>query len=323
MEQLRYLEKMSSTTSFDKQFQPLDNKGKYLSERIQILESELNRLKEEFSKHGSTADTTERTSKSEAVKLVRPSLDLELQKQVVMLTEEMPHMVWIADSEGKCIHANDRFYEFTGITRGDDDGWSWVNVLHPEDLKESLERGNQASLDNVPFSMELRCRDRDGIYKWHLMHSIPFYDPDSQTTKWLGTTTYIDEQKQAQHQLQTLADAIPHIVFSASASGAINFWNHRWFEYSGLTLHQSNDNAWQLLIHPQDTDEYLSEWNKALKSGDTFEIEFRLKRAVGLNTKKNYLWHLARAVALRDSQGAIIRWFGTWTEIEGQKRSTL
>jgi PAS domain S-box-containing protein len=274
------------------------------------------------------AETTDMTARkpsdSEVSYMVRPTLDLELQKQVLMLTEEMPHMVWIADSEGNCIHANNRFYEFSGINRGEDDGWSWVSVLHPDDLKESLERGNQASLDNVPFSMELRCRDRDGIYRWHLMHSIPFHDPDSRSIKWLGTTTYIDEQKQAQHQLQTLADAIPHIVFSAGASGIINFWNHRWFEYSGLTENQSNDNAWQLLIHPQDRDEYLSEWNRALKSGDTFEFEFRLKRAVGLNNaKQNYLWHLARAVALRDAHGAIIRWFGTWTEIEDQKRSSL
>ncbi len=295
--------------------------------RIHTLEAELAKLRKEHQQFKSAP-----TCDNKILPDTHISLDLALQRQVLMLTEAMPHMVWISDTEGRTVYANNRFYEFTGLGANLDDGWAWVNVLHPDDLKEALDRGNEAALCDQSFSMELRCKNLKGEYFWHLMHSIPFHDPDTNSTKWFGTTTNIQEQKKAQEQLaaseaqlRTLADAIPHIVFAAEPDGSITFWNHRWFEYSGLTQEQSNSSGWTLLIHSQDREKYLDEWNKALKSGDTFEFEFRLKRAVGVNniSTQGYLWHLARAVAMRDSYGRFIRWFGTWTEIEGQKRNQL
>ncbi|MBZ0188756.1 MAG: PAS domain-containing protein [Candidatus Obscuribacterales bacterium] len=261
---------------------------------------------------------------------VAPALDNSLQKQILTLTDAMPHMVWISDSEGRTTHANRRFYEFSGRDQDKDEGWDWVQVLHPQDLALAMANGNDAALDNRAFSMEVRCRDKNGDYLWHLLHVIPFYDPDTKSTKWFGTSTSIDDQKQAQEELKQredelrkLADAIPQIVFVAEFDGEITFWNHRWFEYSGLTRQQSGSDAWQLLIHPEDRDAYMDEWSKSLSTGDTFECEFRMKRAVGKKSKAGtqYLWHLGRAIAYRDEKHEITRWFGTWTEIEGQKRA--
>ncbi len=261
---------------------------------------------------------------------IKPAtLNRQFQEQILMLTDAMPHMVWISDAEGNCSHANNRFYEYTGILASEDDGWAWVQALYPDDLQKALEMGNEAALENKTFSMELRCRGKDGVYRWHLMHSIPFFDPDSGSTKWYGTTVSIQEQKSIQEQLRQseqllslMADAIPHMVFASRPDGVIDFWNHRWFEYTGLSQQQSSSDAWQLLIHPKDREKYLSEWQMSLESGDTFEVEFRLKRVVGLNSSSannGYLWHLARAVSMRTSEGEIVRWFGTWTDIEAQK----
>jgi PAS domain S-box-containing protein len=110
-------------------------------------------------------------------------------------------------------------------------------------------------------------------------------------------------------------------VFTANAAGEIDFFNDRWFEFTGLTLAQSQNDGWQLLIHPDDLDKYMTEWNKALETGDSHEIEFRLRRAVGIKSMKNHVYrsHLARAVALRGTDGEVIKWFATWTEIEGQR----
>lgn len=296
-----------------------------ISDQIRLLESELDRLKLAQTGGKSAPPAVPVLPETEIL-----SLDLKLQRQVLMLMDAMPHMVWISDSEGRATHANNRFYEFTGLGRQVDDGWAWVNVLHPDDLQEALERGNEAALQNQSFSMELRCKNLKGEYYWHLMHSIPFHDPDTNSTKWFGTTVNIHQQKLAQEhlaaseeQLRTLSDAIPHIVFSADPDGSVLHWNHRFFEYSGLTREQSQTDAWSLLVHPQDRAPYMKQWQEVLKTGDTFEMEFRLKRAVGVTnaSSQGYLWHLARAVAQRDQYGTIIRWFGTWTEIEGQKRS--
>ena len=291
--------------------------GTQLSDRILWLETELKRLKAQQPQNSAVLPHTQ------------VDIDRTLQQEILMFTAAMPHMMWISDNEGKTTHANNRFYEFTGLGRQSDDGWAWVNVLHPDDLKEALERGNEAALANTSFSMELRCKNSRGEYFWHLMHSIPFYDPVTKSTKWFGTTTDIHAQKLAQIELaeseaqfRTLSDAIPNIVFAANPDGTPYFWNHRFYEYSGLTPEQGHTDAWTLLIHPQDRQQYLAKVKEALRTGDTFEFEFRLKRAAGVATgAQGFLWYLSRAVALQDQYGKIVRWFGTWTEIEDQKRN--
>lgn len=294
-----------------------------LEAKIQVLNKELTKLKSELYKKRSKS-----IKKSDKPK---PSiqLDSDLQKQILMLTEAMPHMVWIADSEGNCVQANSRYYELTGFSEESDDGWTWAQALHPEDLKRSIEIGNIAAEDNEPFSLEVRVKNKSNQYIWHLMHSIPFLDSSSNSTKWFGTTTNIHEQKVTQQKLsqgekrfRRLLDAIPQIVFVCNPDGSIKFWNHRWYEFSGFTKEQSRTDAWQLLIHPEDIDNYLKEWKEALNSGDTFEKEFRLKRSLSRSKDTNgYLWHLARAVSFQNAENKIEQWFGTWTEIDAQKRS--
>ena len=77
-----------------------------------------------------------------------------------------------------------------------------------------------------------------------------------------------------------MANAIPQIVWTAKSDGTIDFFNDRWFEYTGLTYEQSTDNGWLLLIHPDDRTQYFEGWRNALATGDSYEVEFRLKRAV-------------------------------------------
>lgn len=297
--------------------------------KIQSLTKELEELKYQLANCNGNGNG-DRCISAKQVKLPAVQLDAELQNQVLLLTEKMPHMVWIADSEGRTTHANSRFFEFSGLDLDSDDGWAWVKVLHKEDLARAVEKGNEAAKKNQSFSMEVRCKSKDGNYKWHLMHSIPFYDPSSNSTKWFGTTTSIHDQKLAQekllhseHRFRTLADAIPHVVFVANPSGSIHLWNHRFIEYSGFTKEQCKTDAWQLLIHEQDRVNYLEQWQSAISSGDTFEFEFRLKRGMNRNSnsQNRYLWHLARAVSLRNANNQVEQWFGTWTDIDEQKRS--
>lgn len=244
------------------------------------------------------------------------------------LTDELPHMVFIADSEGKTIYYNKRFYEYAGIKKEDDDGWSWVRVLHPEDLLLANIEGARAAEENRSFQLEVRCLSGEGTYRWHLLHAAPLFDEESGETQWFGTATDIHVLKQMQQalaedesRLRTLADAIPHIIFTTGARGEIEFCNHRWYEYLGLTHEQTFAGGWKLLIHPDDLPGYLSCWSEALKSGDSIEIEFRLKRAVGRGPQSEYRLHLARAVCMRLTDGNIGKWFATWTDLEHTSRT--
>lgn len=245
--------------------------------------------------------------------------------QLRLLAEAIPQIVWMCYPSGRIIYANQRWYDFTGLERQEDDGRIWLSVLHPDDRKKCLEEAQRAFDTDTQFNMEMRYRAADGSYRWHLVTALTIQDSKSGKKLWFGTSTDIDDRKriaeelkESETRLKILADAIPQIVFSAKPDGQLDFFNARWFEYTGLSEEQSQNGAWQLLIHPEYLSSYMSEWKNALETGDSYEMEFRLRRAVGLSSKA-YRWHLGRAVALRHTDGTILKWFATWTEIEDQR----
>jgi PAS domain S-box-containing protein len=238
-----------------------------------------------------------------------------------MLTEAIPQLVWTAGDYGVCDYSNKRYLEVTGIDPAADGGLAWKEFIHPADLTHLVERVDASPNEKV-YNGEVRFRTRDGSYRWHLIRGEKFRMADG-TTKWIGSCTDIEDQKRVEEELReamarfrTLAESIPQIVWTAAPDGGINFFNHRWLEYTGLSLEQSLSGGWKLLIHPDDLPAYEKSWKKALDTGDTFECRFRLKRAVGVRASGDgYREHLCRSVASLSSTGKIIEWFGTWTDI--------
>lgn len=131
----------------------------------------------------------------------------------------------------------------------------------------------------------------------------------------------IEQQQSAlamsERRYQILIEAIPQMVWSASAKGQVEYANRRWSEYTGLSVEEAAHLGWDRLLHPEDCERTWNVWNRAAESGATFEIEHRLKRA----SDGSHRWHLVRAVPLLTSQGEITNWLGTCTEIEDQKRA--
>jgi diguanylate cyclase (GGDEF)-like protein/PAS domain S-box-containing protein len=115
---------------------------------------------------------------------------------------------------------------------------------------------------------------------------------------------------------QTMAEAVPEIIWTANPDGAVDFLNRQWFDYSELTLEQSLGKGWTVAIHPDDLGPCLSKWEKALPSGNPLEMEHRLRAKDG-----TYRWFLARANPIHGPKGEIVKWFGTCTDIESQKQN--
>jgi PAS domain S-box-containing protein len=120
----------------------------------------------------------------------------------------------------------------------------------------------------------------------------------------------------AEQQYHLLADTMPQIVWTARPDGWIDYYNRRWFEYTGMTYAQTQGWGWELVIHPDDLQHCLDRWSEAVRTGGDYQIEYRFKREDGV-----YRWHLGRAVALCDAEGRIAKWVGTSTDIEDQKRA--
>jgi PAS domain S-box-containing protein len=116
-----------------------------------------------------------------------------------------------------------------------------------------------------------------------------------------------------------IAEAMPQLVWSASGDGTIDYFNRRWIEYTGITLgrYRSVEPNELGIIHPEELEATWERWHRALASGEPYEIEHRIKRA----SDGTYRWFLERAVPMRDERGRIVRWIGTGTDIDDQRRS--
>ncbi len=116
--------------------------------------------------------------------------------------------------------------------------------------------------------------------------------------------------------LRMLADVIPQIVCTAGPDGRIDYFNRRWFEYTGFTESQTfHKGGWRNAIHPDDRSMLESRLRDAVSTGNDFSVEARVRSATG-----EYRWFLARAVALLADDGSVIRFFSTATDINEQKR---
>ncbi len=115
-----------------------------------------------------------------------------------------------------------------------------------------------------------------------------------------------------------LAEAIPQFVWTTRPDGYHDYFNQRWYDYTGTTPDVTQGEGWHLPFHPEDVPEAARRWKHSLLTGDLFEVEYRCRRHDGV-----YRWFLGRAHPVRDSAGHIIKWFGTCTDIDDQKRAAV
>ncbi len=123
-----------------------------------------------------------------------------------------------------------------------------------------------------------------------------------------------EELRRSEERFRTMTNAIPQLVWTNEAGGVANYFNQRWYEYSGLTYEESFGLGWQVMVHPDDAAASVAKWQEALRVGDVFESELRLRRHDGV-----YRWHIGRNVPLRGSDGRTTAWFGSATDIEDLK----
>jgi hypothetical protein len=121
--------------------------------------------------------------------------------------------------------------------------------------------------------------------------------------------------RQSERHYRQLAEAMPQIVWSCNPEGYTDYFNQRWYGYTGLTVDQSLGWGWLSTIHPDDSPHAEDVWQTAVRTGTNYEVEYRIRRADGV-----YRWHLGRGVAARDSAGLVVRWYGTCTDFEDRKR---
>jgi PAS domain S-box-containing protein len=157
--------------------------------------------------------------------------------------------------------------------------------------------------------------------RWFEVYAFRLGDNESRRVAVLFTD--ITRRKQAEAELQTselnfrtFADNIQNLAWMANADGWIYWYNQRWYEYTGTTLETMQGWGWEKVHHPGHRDRVVDFVKEAWGKGKTWELTFPLKGADG-----EYRWFLTRAYAVKDAKGQVIRWIGTNTDVDDQKRA--
>ncbi|MBH8575841.1 PAS domain S-box protein [Nostocaceae cyanobacterium CENA369] len=208
-------------------------------------------------------------------------------------------------------------------------GWSEAEVLGqvipiiPEEKQEECRQVRAAVAKGEIFAgVETYRRKRDGSRVFVSISAAPLYDESSNINAIVLIFQDVTAQKaaeatlrQSEERYRYLAESIPQLVWTANAEGMLTDVNQRWLEYTGLTLAQAQTAGWQAIVHPDDLPTLSQNWVAAQQAGTNYRAEGRMRRADGA-----YRWHLHQAVALKNAQGQLIKWFGTATDIENQKQ---
>ncbi len=122
--------------------------------------------------------------------------------------------------------------------------------------------------------------------------------------------------RRSEQRFRLLTETLPQLVWAAGPDGRATYFNRRWYEVTGLTPERSLGGAWSDNIHPEDRQRIIDAWNNAVRSGTIYEVECRHRCADG-----TYRWFLVQGLPSTDATSRVVEWFGTCTDIEGQKRA--
>jgi PAS domain S-box-containing protein len=132
----------------------------------------------------------------------------ESEERFRQLANAVPQMVWVVNADRELEFANDQWYEYSGLTPGHVDQVKQnIEALHPDDRAGALEHWQQAIETEQPYQYECRIRRAaDRTYRWFLLRAVPSYNQQGQIVRWYGTSTDIDDRKQAEQEREQLLE---------------------------------------------------------------------------------------------------------------------
>ena len=265
---------------------------------------------------GTAADVTERKRAEEKIR--------QSEQELRTIIETIPAFIGTNLPDGSTDFVSQSFLDYLGISREQWLDWGWLTATHPDDVAGAVEKFKAALAAGRPLEYEQRLRKSDGTYGWFWSRNVPLRDAGGKIVKWYGVLSDIEDRKSAedkirqqQTELRQILDLAPQIIAVYGPNREQLYANRVLLDYLGLTLEE-----WQQrfdragIAHPDEWDRVNRHFDRALTSGDAFELEMRLRKSDG-----SYRWFLARFNPLRDEHGQITRWYVTGTDIEDRKQA--
>ncbi|WP_308993678.1 PAS domain S-box protein [Mariniflexile litorale] len=276
-------------------------------------------LKENNVISGIMAVATEVTATVKAKHLIEEN---EEKLNVIIDASELG--VWEYDLKTSESVTSNRFLDIFGFPRENHIPHKHlVSRIHPDDLairKAAFERSFETGI----LHYEARLILDDKSLRWIEVKGKVFYDVKKNPDRLIGTIRDISEERNSQQMLiereqkfRLLANSMPQHIWTSDPEGNLNYFNQSVYDFSGITQEDIDKEGWIQIVHPDDKEENIKQWNESIKTGKDFLIEHRFRKHTG-----EYRWQLSRAIPQKDNDGVIKMWVGTSTDIQEQKMFT-
>ncbi len=216
------------------------------------------------------------------------------------MPDNIPNLAWMAKADGWIYWYNKQWYEFTGTTSGQMEGWGWQSVHDPAGLSEVMEKWETSIQLGQPFEMVFPIKAADGNYRQFLTRVLPVHTDQGAVTQWFGTNTDITSQietgqalKESEERFRTMAEASDILIAVADETSNATYFNKAWVNLTGRKVEDLLQFGWADLIHPEDKKQYLDIYFTAHKKNIWFSGEFRVLNKLGA-----YRWLMAQCSPL-------------------------
>lgn len=249
----------------------------------------------------------------------------ESKEQLHLALEAAQLATWDYDPISAKFTSNARLKEWFGLSQADTSDYADIyNAVIPED-KQHVADGFQAAMQfasggwyDVEYTIEHPTTKLRRAVR--VLGKVEF-DESQSACRVIGTVQDITQQVLAREKLEaeklrfmTLMGTMPNMAWTTTPEGEPTFVNQQWYDFTGQEAGKLSNTMWERATHPDDMPGTVKKERNALKTGEPYTAEYRLKRFDGA-----YRWHLARAAAMRNETGKIVYWLGTITDIHEQK----
>jgi PAS domain S-box-containing protein len=241
------------------------------------------------------------------------------------IIDAMFAFVGMLEPDGTLVEANEAPLRIAGLARADVIGrafWDCAWWTHDAAVRSRLIDAFQRAVggEAVRYDTQIRIAN-DGRMTIDLMLQPVFEDGRLVCVIPSGVDVTARTRVEAtlaerEAEFRALADHMNQLAWIADASGALTWYNQRWYEYTGTTFEQMQGWGWQAVHRPDLIDGVTARFVDCVERGEPWEDTFPLRSAEG-----EYRWFLSRAVPIRDEAGKITRWFGTNTDVEDSRRA--
>ncbi|MEA9586034.1 PAS domain S-box protein [Xanthomonas sp. WHRI 10064A] len=237
------------------------------------------------------------------------------------LADTLPQIIFIAGPDGQLHYFNQRWYEYTGLDPGNNEGAAWHRAHTADGLQLSVQAWQDALLDERAYEIECELLRHDGQPRWHLARALPVRGDDGCISEWIGTYTDIHDRRTFEHRLReseirfrALCETVPAMIWMSDAQGDCVYWNPRWYDFTGQAEDQALDQGWWDVMHPDDAGRVRLAFEQALERRGEFLAEYRVRRHDG-----QYRWCIDNASPHFASDGRFLGHIGSLTDISERK----